>query len=212
MKRKIYTLMFAAASVFAISSCSDEEVSEVKLSSGAIALFTGETSTLTAEVLPSDADNKNLEWSSSDVAIVTVDAEGNLVATGPGTATITAKAQDNGRMATCEVTVKNGFVFDTERKEIVEGVYGNYTDGPTGSGYQFWFYTNNEEDGIFDEAAEYIWIDIPNEMMGETFELTQEQLYDWGWWIAYELQNAERYYEGFGDEGEIEGCIFWRIA
>jgi hypothetical protein len=204
MKRKIYTLMFTAAGFFALTSCGDEDVSEVKLSSEAVTLFTGETLSLTAEVLPADADNKNIDWSSSNEAVVTVDAQGNLAAVAPGVATVTAKAQDNGRQAICEVTVKNGFVFDTERKEIVEGAYGDYTNGPTGDGFRFWFYTNEEDDGAFESADEYVWIDIPNEMMGETFELTEEKLYDWGWWIVYEVKNPERYYFGFGEEGEME--------
>lgn len=206
MKKKIYTLMLAAASFVALSSCGDDEVSvsEVKLSSSAASMFTGETVSLTVEVFPLDAENKNIEWSSSNEEVVTVDADGKLTALTPGAATITVTAQDNGTTATCAVTVKNGYVYDTERNEILEGVYGNYTEGATGSGYQFWFYTNNEEDGIFDGAADYIWIDIPNEMMGETFELTEEQLYDWGWWIAYADKGADRYYEGFGDSGQME--------
>jgi hypothetical protein len=207
MKKRIYTLMFAAASVLAVSSCGDDDVvsvSEVKLSSATVALFTGETASLTVEVLPLDVENKNITWSSSNETIVTIDAEGKLTAVAPGVATITATAQDNGVTGSAEVTVKNGYVFDSQRKEIIEGVYADYTEGETGNGFQFWFYANAEEDGVFDEANEYIYIDIPNEMMGQTFELTEEQLYDWGWWIAYDDKDSEVYYEGFGDIGQME--------
>ena len=66
--------------------------------------------TLTATVTPSNASNKNLEWTSSnpDVATVTsiVSSRGVVTAKGNGTATITARAKDGSNIsATCTVTV-----------------------------------------------------------------------------------------------------------
>ncbi len=61
--------------------------------------------TLTAEVTPSDATNKNVTWSSSNTAVATVAQDGKVTSVGYGTATITATTEDSGLTATCEVRV-----------------------------------------------------------------------------------------------------------
>ena len=51
----------------------------------------GETATLEASVYPSNAEDKNISWESSDTSVLTVSSSGSLTAVGVGTATITAK-------------------------------------------------------------------------------------------------------------------------
>ena len=63
-----------------------------------------ETSQLTATVLPEDATDKEIAWSSSNDAVATVDRNGLVTAVSEGTATITATAS-NGLTAACTVTV-----------------------------------------------------------------------------------------------------------
>ncbi|MDE6720917.1 MAG: Ig-like domain-containing protein, partial [Bacteroidaceae bacterium] len=66
----------------------------------------GESFTLSATVLPENATNKNITWSSSDESIAVVDADGNVTSVGVGEAAITATAADgSGVSATCSVTV-----------------------------------------------------------------------------------------------------------
>jgi uncharacterized repeat protein (TIGR02543 family) len=61
---------------------------------------------ITPEILPANASNKALTWTSSDTSVATVNNNGVVTAVGPGTATITARAQDGGgTMATTQVTV-----------------------------------------------------------------------------------------------------------
>ncbi len=69
-------------------------------------LTEGESFTLVATVQPADADNKSVNWSSSDASVATVDASGKVLALKPGTAIITAITQDGGKTASCTVTVK----------------------------------------------------------------------------------------------------------
>jgi endo-1,4-beta-xylanase len=61
---------------------------------------------LTVTVLPSDAANKELAWTSDRTDVATVNQNGLVTAVAEGTATITATAQDgSGVSATCVVTV-----------------------------------------------------------------------------------------------------------
>ena len=65
----------------------------------------GNTLTLKATVLPADATDKSVSWTSDKEAVATVDANGQVTAKGNGKATITVKTKDQGKTASCEVTV-----------------------------------------------------------------------------------------------------------
>ena len=81
-------------------------VDEITLSQSAAELIEGESLQLTATVSPDDATDKTVTWSSSDERIASVDTNGVVTAIAPGTATITATANDgSGVSASCEVTV-----------------------------------------------------------------------------------------------------------
>ncbi|MBL5004157.1 hypothetical protein CUZ89_2342 [Enterococcus xinjiangensis] len=65
----------------------------------------GASETLSATVLPADATDKSVKYSSSDEAISTVTpVQGKITGIAAGTATITATTA-NGKTAVCEVTV-----------------------------------------------------------------------------------------------------------
>ena len=63
----------------------------------------GESVKITATVLPESTTDKTLNWTSSDEAVATVDAEGNVKAIAVGEAVITATCGNVS--ATCKVTV-----------------------------------------------------------------------------------------------------------
>ena len=66
----------------------------------------GSTLTLKATVLPADATDKTVEWSSDNEDVATVDANGNVTSVSEGIATIKADAKDgSGKFATCSVSV-----------------------------------------------------------------------------------------------------------
>lgn len=78
------------------------DVASVALDQTELTLTVGESAQLTATVLPENASDPTVSWSSSDPAVATV--EGGLVtALGKGTAVITATA--GGQSATSTVTV-----------------------------------------------------------------------------------------------------------
>ncbi len=83
---------------------SKKEVESITLDKDTLELTEGgEAATLTATVLPEDATDKTVTWTSSDETIVTV-ADGKVTPVAVGTATVTAKAGD--KTAECAVTVK----------------------------------------------------------------------------------------------------------
>lgn len=67
-------------------------------------LMENENNTLVLTILPDNADNPQITWTSSDENVATVDQNGTVTAVGDGTATITATAA-NGVQATTDVTV-----------------------------------------------------------------------------------------------------------
>lgn len=79
-------------------------VSSVSLSKTSITLTEGDKETLTATVLPNNATDKTVEWSSSYTSVASV-SNGTVTAIKAGTTTITVKTKDGGKTATCAVTV-----------------------------------------------------------------------------------------------------------
>lgn len=65
----------------------------------------GATKRLSAQVLPENATNKNVTWSTSDSDIVSVDRYGNITGVDEGRATITVTTADGGKTDSCRVTV-----------------------------------------------------------------------------------------------------------
>lgn len=72
-----------------------------------VELGPNESFKLTATVLPEDADIKDVEWSSENPSIVSVDGDGTIHGVGPGTATITATSvQDRTKTDSIKISVK----------------------------------------------------------------------------------------------------------
>lgn len=65
----------------------------------------GEMKQLVANVLPEDASNKEVKWTSSNAAVCSVSESGMVVATGYGEATVIATTVDGGFPAACVVNV-----------------------------------------------------------------------------------------------------------
>ncbi len=61
---------------------------------------------MVAIVVPSNATNKEVTWTSSNTSIATVSSTGLVKAVGVGTAVITATTTDGGKKATCTVTCR----------------------------------------------------------------------------------------------------------
>ena len=108
-------------------------VTGITIDPAELSLDEGTTGTLIHEILPTDATNTNVSWSSSDTSITTVDQNGLVTAVAEGTATITVSTEDGGFMATSTVTVTpaiisvTGITIDPEILSLVEGTTGTLT-------------------------------------------------------------------------------------
>ena len=78
-------------------------VTGIRLSESSLQLARGESHVLTATVLPDNAKDKAVQWSSSDSSVASVNQNGTVAAVGVGEATITASAGDFS--AACSVHV-----------------------------------------------------------------------------------------------------------
>ncbi|MCQ2138224.1 MAG: Ig-like domain-containing protein [Bacteroidales bacterium] len=81
-------------------------VTDIRLDKTDLILIPGEIQALTATIVPTNATNQSVTWSSSNSSVATVDASGKVTAVGEGSATITVRATDGGYTAKCSVTVK----------------------------------------------------------------------------------------------------------
>ncbi len=123
-------------------------ITEVRLNKSTETLTEGDTTTLTATVLPENTTyGKSVKWSSSNVAVATVDIMGKVTAKSAGTAIITATSE-NGKTASCTVTVNKKDTYTGLRD--VDGNWMYFENGNVNSDYAglvnyegLWFYVDN---------------------------------------------------------------------
>ena len=123
-------------------------ITEISLDKSSATLTEGETTTLVATVLPENTTyGKSVKWSSSNVAVATVDLMGKVTAKSAGTAIITATSE-NGKTASCTVTVNKKDTYTGLRD--VDGNWMYFENGNVNSDYAglvnyegLWFYVDN---------------------------------------------------------------------
>lgn len=82
-------------------------VTGIELSSSILTLGVGVSANLEASVLPTDALNRDVTWTSGNSSVATVDQNGVVTTLGTGAATIMATTQDGDFPASCDITVTN---------------------------------------------------------------------------------------------------------
>ncbi len=80
------------------------KVEKILLSSESLSLEVGEAAALTVKLSPENAEDKRVDWFSSDEEVATVFG-GLVLGAGPGEAVISCKSNDGGAQAQCRVTV-----------------------------------------------------------------------------------------------------------
>ncbi len=113
------------------------EITKLEIQENIENLEVGETKVLTVTIIPSNATNKNLTWSSSDENIVTVTETGEITAKKAGIADITV-ASTNGKTSTIKINVKE------TKKEVTSSIIKTSVTSKTNSVNEN--ITKNEED------------------------------------------------------------------
>ncbi|MBO4568738.1 MAG: InlB B-repeat-containing protein, partial [Candidatus Methanomethylophilaceae archaeon] len=110
------------------------KVTGITVDKAVMTLGPGCSAVLTAKVAPSDADVKDVTWSSDKPGVASVDEDGRITAIKPGTAVVKATTIDGGFSASCTVTVtpyeyvvENGIVT----KELAEAIASAASPGET---------------------------------------------------------------------------------
>ena len=131
-------------------------VSGVTLDKSELSIKEGDTETLVASVLPYNASNKNVVWSSSDDSIATVSSNGTVSGVSAGNADITVTTEDGGFTAQCSTSVKSYKVITyTATAKLPEtssttydtgGIHTNAFSGT--SGQKLTMVSHTFEDGV----------------------------------------------------------------
>ena len=113
MKHKLLHLTSALlALALTLTSCSDDKasvpVTGLSLDKTSLTLAQGHQEVIKAYVLPSNATDKVVSWNSTNRLVAAINANGVVTALTPGLTVITAVTRDQGKLATCSLTVGAG--------------------------------------------------------------------------------------------------------
>ena len=92
-------------------------VGGVSLDQNELSLYETATALLTPTVLPKNATNKKVIWSSSDTSVATVNSKGLVKAVKAGSCVITCTTKNRNKTATCKVTVLKTILSKSVRLE-----------------------------------------------------------------------------------------------
>lgn len=101
-----------------------QPVTDIAFEYSSITLDAGRKKTLTPQIRPISATNKNVKWSTSNKNIAAVDAKGVVTAVSAGTATITCTSADGFAKETVKVTVTQpptGIKFNAKKVTVKIG-------------------------------------------------------------------------------------------
>lgn len=113
--KKNFSLMWICVTMIFVSCQKDDpvvSVENISLNKNTLSLDAGKSEMLVATVMPANAGNKSVTWSSDNKAVADVDARGVVTAKADGTAVITVTSVGNSaKKASCTVTVTTPVIY-----------------------------------------------------------------------------------------------------
>ena len=150
------SVQYTATCVITVKDPNDIDVTGITLNKTSASIQVGETTSLTATVLPSNATINTIQWTTSNSAIATISSTTNktITVTGvaKGSATITATTDDGGFQASCNI-----FVTSDSAEETVTVTRSDFSG--SGTSYQTWDWAKDGISGkgrIYTDATSYI--------------------------------------------------------
>lgn len=138
-----------ATSVVTVTA-STVAVTSVSISPTTLSLGINGTGQLASTIVPSNATNKNVTWTSSNSAVATVSATGLVTGKAAGTATITATTADGSKTATSVATVSSAQVATVDLDNATQGTATNQFNFGTG-----WTHATNTTDPFYQNTVSY---------------------------------------------------------
>ncbi|RJE72426.1 hypothetical protein BGP76_00100 [Reichenbachiella sp. MSK19-1] len=110
----------------------DVPVTGIAVNAETLSLTAGETANISANVMPSNATNKQVTWASNNSGIASVNANGQVTAQSDGNATITVTTEEGGYTASVMISVTSANVgcgvAEWEAKAYSKGEQVMYND------------------------------------------------------------------------------------
>ncbi len=103
-----------------IEDPTEKLVEKITVAPETLSMKTGTTEPLNWSIVPEDADNKNVIWSSTDEKVAQVNSAGKVTALAAGTAEIYCVAEDQGKVSSnhCQVTVEEQLEEQPDKKLV----------------------------------------------------------------------------------------------
>ena len=174
-------------------------ISSLSLNKTTLSMFADQTEQLVATILPANATNKTLKWSSSDSSVASVSSSGLVTALSEGVAVITAATTDGSNLsASCTVTVYNSISSSGTTYAIL-----------TYAGDLIFFrskksYNNETTNSVYINGTVYT---------GTVYNKIESESNNLGPWTGYEANRIKRVYvaDGFlikpqNTAGWFKGC------
>lgn len=155
----------------------DVQIESINLNKKETTIYVGNFEQLKVKILPDNASNKTLIWSSSNPEVASVNQNGTIEGKKEGTAIITVTNEDGSKKATCVVTVKYmNFSVVSSMNETTRLIGGEYVKGiiinvtPSGGSgiyqsYNIKLYYNHELVKEVDETSLF----YPTELKGSYY-------------------------------------------
>lgn len=101
-----------------------QSVTDIKLDETTKTMYVGDTARMSYIIAPTNASNRDVTWSTTNQAVISVDTNGQVTARGAGVAVLVLRSADGSFMSTCTITVKQkatGIDFDVTNLELNVG-------------------------------------------------------------------------------------------
>lgn len=168
MKR--FTILLMSAVLVSFAACKKDSliyVTGVELDATELELEVGGTAVLTATVLPENATDKTVTWTSSAPDIASVDENGTISGLSARNAVITVTTTDGGKTAECKITVAtsstiNGHEFVDLGLSVKWGTCNVGAESPLEYGDHFAWGEIEPKEEFTEENSLTYGIDIPD--------------------------------------------------
>ena len=138
-----------------------QEVTAIRSAVNRYVVFEGDSVKLSLSVLPEDATNKNVNYSSENPDIAAVDESGTVTGKGTGTGSILVTAADgSGKTARCSVLVEPNICVSAESFNL-SGYFGYYNE----YGIKFKNHTKTK-------TIDYLKYNLEYKYSGKTYKIT----------------------------------------